>query len=56
MGPSEENVRAMPGGAPTVRRPVRAGRRVVDLMATAAMGSWVVLAVMPVVVVIVALT
>ena len=50
----------MPGtalnGNSTVRTPRRAGRRVASVLATAAMGSWVVLAVMPVVVVIIALT
>ena len=43
-----------PNRLPSVR--ARSGRRVANLLATAAMGSWIVLAAMPVVVVVLALT
>ncbi len=43
-------------GFSKVRSPTRGGRRVANALAMAAMGSWVVLAMMPVVVVIVALS
>lgn len=42
-------------GTMSGRNPSHRGRRVADVFATAAMGSWIVLAVMPVIVVIVAL-
>ena len=48
--------RANSNGTLTARSPIRARRRVANVVAMAAMGSWVVLAMMPVVVVIVALS